>query len=424
VVLIGLVLVVLLVRLGWRVAGTKGDLAQVLVSLSARRLASSRPVWGQAMLVELSCVEDRRSRLRFALGCARTAMVPPVAAGPLRARVVVAVVAASMVGLAGVAQRRVAEAPAVGRYGGSDSLLVAVLVLAVLGVHVWLVDRRLRQAQVGAVAARRWGFPVGIVLGVLALLLVAPLPAGVFAPRVAGMAEELLLPVVLAGCLGAGVAAARSSGEAGSGYQAGVWAARVAGAVMAIGLLAATLGASGWFAHDPATVRGYADSVSAAHYGSYGTHFRTIGGYVLSENLDTALIGSLVLFPLAGVVFGALGGVLGAGRHGRRRPTVQCHEMPGGGHERRGGAAGSTGHVGWRRLSREDRRREHWLAAPGEVDGARGVPLFARVWLIRYRRSGIGAGRGLETRSNPAARGRMTAERIVGPPGRPPGAPS
>jgi hypothetical protein len=45
------------------------------------------------------------------------------------------------------------------------------------------------------------------------------------------------------------------------------------------------------------------------------THFRTITGFVLSENLDTALIGSLVIFPLIGFVFGALGGILGSADH-------------------------------------------------------------------------------------------------------------
>jgi uncharacterized membrane protein len=39
---------------------------------------------------------------------------------------------------------------------------------------------------------------------------------------------------------------------------------------------------------------------------------------VVSENIDTALIGALVWFPFIGFVFGALGGVVGA----RRRPGL------------------------------------------------------------------------------------------------------
>ena len=64
--------------------------------------------------------------------------------------------------------------------------------------------------------------------------------------------------------------------------------------------------------------RVYHDSLSAAHYSSYHTDFRTITGFVVSENIDTALLGSLVWFPLIGLVFGALRGLVGgAGRRPR-----------------------------------------------------------------------------------------------------------
>ena len=79
-----------------------------------------------------------------------------------------------------------------------------------------------------------------------------------------------------------------------------------------IGLLATTLWATGWFVHDPATISAYRDTLATVHFVSYQTHFRTIAGFVSSENVDTALISSLVLFPLIGLVFGALGGAVGS----------------------------------------------------------------------------------------------------------------
>ena len=114
-----------------------------------------------------------------------------------------------------------------------------------------------------------------------------------------------------AGSVLAAVAATHANRDA-SGYQAGVWAGRVAGAVMAAGLLAATVWAPGWFTHDPTVIRSYHDTFTTAEYANYHTHFDTISGYVVSEDLDSAIIGALILFPIIGFVFGALGGAIGA----------------------------------------------------------------------------------------------------------------
>ena len=61
-----------LIALGWRraLAGHGGDPAAAIVDLSTRRLASTRPDWGRAMAAELSSLDGRSTRLRFALGCA------------------------------------------------------------------------------------------------------------------------------------------------------------------------------------------------------------------------------------------------------------------------------------------------------------------------------------------------------------------
>jgi hypothetical protein len=65
----------------------------------------------------------------------------------------------------------------------------------------------------------------------------------------------------------------------------------------------------------------------------FATHFRTIAGFVFSENIDTAVIGGLVMYPFIGLVCGALGGALGAG-------------------SRRTGRSGCSAGHGWRHMMR------------------------------------------------------------------------
>jgi hypothetical protein len=69
-------------------------------------------------------------------------------------------------------------------------------------------------------------------------------------------------------------------------------------------------------------LRANRDSLPGEHFASYHTHYRSVAGFVLSENIDTAMIGSLVAFPFVGLVFGCLGGLLGAARQGSQRRTV------------------------------------------------------------------------------------------------------
>jgi hypothetical protein len=313
VIVIGLV-VLFLVALGWRrTMADTDDLAEAIVGLSARRLASTRPGWGQAMAAELSALDDRRTRWRFALGCARTALLPPLADGSTApgARFLVVAVVGTVIGLGLLVQRQVQAAPAFGRHGASYEIAVTVLFLALIALHAWLVDRRARETSARAAAARRSGITAGIVLGALALLLSLPLPDALSSSRLSTVAAILPFPLLLVGCALTGVMATRVSGDSASGHEAGVWAGRVAGSIMAIGLLAATLWASGWFVHDPATISEYRETFSPEHFANYHTHFRTIAGFVSSENVDTALISVLLLFPLIGFVFGALGGHIG-----------------------------------------------------------------------------------------------------------------
>lgn len=304
--IIGVVAMVLL-ALGWRraLADHDGDVAAAMVALASRRLASTRPDWGRAMTAELSSLDAHSTRLRFALGCARAAWFPPLTnmkAAP-GARVVVAAVALTLISLSIVAQRRAEASIAMGGHGAAYGFVVAGLVLAFVGVHAMLADRRLRGASPRAGTARRAGITAGVCLGLLTLLCSLPLSGT--ASALGSATAMLAFPVMLVGCLVTGLVAARASGDQASGREAGVWAGRVAGSILAIGLLAATLWATGWFIHDPATIGAYRVSLSEPHIASY----LTVAGYVSSENVDTALISALVLFPLIGSVFGAAGGL-------------------------------------------------------------------------------------------------------------------
>jgi hypothetical protein len=84
----------------------------------------------------------------------------------------------------------------------------------------------------------------------------------------------------------------------------------VAGSVAPIGLLAATLWTTGWSLHDPAMISAFRYSLSPAGYPGYGTHFRTIADYVVSDNTDGLGVAAVLWLPLMGLVLGAVGAAL------------------------------------------------------------------------------------------------------------------
>jgi hypothetical protein len=89
----------LLWRAGWRQAHTRlGTLDGPgwLLAAAVATLPAGRGEWGQAMAAELAQVPDRPARWRFALGCARAAVLPPEAS-----RGAVAVVGVVAVGAVG-----------------------------------------------------------------------------------------------------------------------------------------------------------------------------------------------------------------------------------------------------------------------------------------------------------------------------------
>lgn len=60
---------------------TMRDLPRALLAFCVRVFGASRPDWGRAMLAEVTRIDDRRARRRFALGCARSLVFAPPSPG-------------------------------------------------------------------------------------------------------------------------------------------------------------------------------------------------------------------------------------------------------------------------------------------------------------------------------------------------------
>ena len=112
----------------------RADPARSLVSLATRLLPAQRRDWGQAMQAEFDAVPGPWARWRFALGCARMALVAPRQAGGPALLVRVGLLAgAAVVGL--------------GIYGLAPAMAaVALLFPAVLAGFIWLALLRARSA--------------------------------------------------------------------------------------------------------------------------------------------------------------------------------------------------------------------------------------------------------------------------------------
>lgn len=122
----------LLWRAWWRQAGAElsgMDGPARLLGAAAATLPNDRRDWGAAMAAELTQVQDRRARWRFAAGCVRTAVFPPrgsrAAVGVAGALVVAAMAATTLATGAALPAGRVFALTFVGLVGGLAMLTVA-----------------------------------------------------------------------------------------------------------------------------------------------------------------------------------------------------------------------------------------------------------------------------------------------------------
>ena len=122
----------LLWRAWWRQAGAKlsgMDGPAWLLAAATATLPADRRDWGAAMAAELTQVQERSSRWRFAAGCARTASFPPggnrAAVGVTGALAVAATAATALATGAALPAGRLFALVFVGLVGGLATLAVA-----------------------------------------------------------------------------------------------------------------------------------------------------------------------------------------------------------------------------------------------------------------------------------------------------------
>jgi hypothetical protein len=347
----------LLWRVWWRRAGARlatQDGPAWLLAAAAAMVPADRRDWGAAMAAELAQVQDRPARWRFAAGCARTAVFPPLdnraALAVTGALAVVAVVAAALVTGAVLPAGRVFALTLVGLLGGLAVLVVARRDRGRTGAGPGVAGLALAGVA-GCVAATVWylaehpstdhGFPpttsatlppvTAVVLAVVlaggAWLAVTPtrwlagdrhgrrfgvamalvLAAGfVLSSRLAlggvdgldaGMMSYLLFasPLVVLGGSAAAAAAGRSLR---SGLAAAAWATVLGGLLVVVA----------WLAEAPRWYRQIGGLLLDAD-----------GGIGMGANLGDAIWWTLIVLALWALPLGVLGAAAGSARARRRR---------------------------------------------------------------------------------------------------------
>ena len=193
-----------------------------LLATTVATMPEPRRRWGEAMLGELAQVQGRSARWRFALSCARAALVLPL---PTR-RPVLAIIAGLVV--AAVVVTHTMASGAVPGFG-----LFAASFVALVGVTVVLTIARARRVRLPVPAATVLvtGAVAASITALVVLLLQHPTAAEGLLP-----ARAVLLAVAFAGCLWLAVAPPRRLGSSRLAPHLGV-----AGAVVLIlGILAAS----------------------------------------------------------------------------------------------------------------------------------------------------------------------------------------
>jgi hypothetical protein len=349
------------------------DWPRRLVTLASRRLRPERRDWAQAMLAELHHVQGRGARWRFALGCARVALVPPRVEPPprlaVRAAVLVGAVgmglgiysvspamhvfavlfAAMLAGCVWTALRRsreTASRPGPGRmlravlllgvagcvgvvlYGvvrypaaagepwDPVLLFLSVILATMLTSYTWMALIPPRAATAHILVVRRYGLAGGVVVGGLLIAGGAAATLG-FGEALAGWSWLAAAVAAVAAC----AMAARSSGDARAGLAAGFWIGMVAALILFVGGMWGTYAAAGAGRLSPTdayTLRAFAES-----------GLPDLTSYVVGDNLGGSIT-MLLWIPLLSVAIGAGSGELGVRPARRPRGWVQGGRTRGG----------------------------------------------------------------------------------------------
>jgi hypothetical protein len=269
------------------------DRPAALVAFAARRLASERPEWGQAMLAEISYIENSGARWRFALGCAQVAFMPPRRAErsgqALRGAVLIGVLACASMAVYAATRRPDRSLD----FEAWSVALLAVILLAYVAV-TFLMSW---SAAPAALLARRLGLVGGIVVGALLVLGNSPAsPFGDLMRSPLGPITPMLVSLVVA------AVAASLAGTMRAGIEAALWTGMVSSLIFCAGIMALTYGATRWFTSDPGTI-----SYLAAWWSPQSN--QDLATYLIRDNGETAYM-SLIVGPIFSATFGLVGCVL------------------------------------------------------------------------------------------------------------------
>ena len=251
------------------------------------------------MRAELACVDGRRARWGFSLGCSRTAvalrmraavMAPERGGGGARASLLMAIGATVLLAFDGLVRY-----PGL-RTGPGAWLSAAAFVMLMLAYVVAALSLSRGETRAAAIA-RRYGLGGGVAVGAGWLLILAPVSkAFVFVP----LAIALLAPA------GVAVLAGRSSHDVRAGRAAALWSGLTGGLLVFIVWVTIT------YAHDG---RPY-DAQMMRDFRASGSHDLT--AYAVGDVLGGAL-GLLLVIPVVALALGSLAGRATAGGRTARR---------------------------------------------------------------------------------------------------------
>lgn len=343
--------------LAWVLRGANGaDVPAKAVTIAADRLPAHRRDWGRAMAAELTQIQGRAIRWRFAAGVLRVAAFPP----PSHRNRVLAVTVVGLLAAAGATVAAAIEVPGM-------SVFAAVLGLLLCGYAAAVTARSTRprwgtlRTLVGAVAMAGVAAAIGTVVriasahpaattdsghvfailfaliltGYVALGLTPPghgddantvlwwalaaaLASGatwvlvaLAAPATAIGVIGFLSPVGAAAVLAASAGAAATTASRTAGAQAGLLTVVLSAPVhFAVGLTAVLQ------VHHYALTTPY-DVAAYPHSG-----FPDVASYLLSDAVAGNIIG-LVLYPIPLLALALLGAAAGTGLHRRGRRATR-----------------------------------------------------------------------------------------------------
>jgi hypothetical protein len=295
VVVLGLVVAAVLVwvgrptrrrEAGGTIATASTDAPARLLGWAVGALPADRASWGEAMSGELSQMDNRRQRWRFAVGSAGAAVFLPsrrADSADLAARLVAAA-ALTCAGLVAYGLRRYPEI--ITRAGTGPVLAVFLSVLVAYTVISAFLVRRGPVSRSGLVCG----------LGLAAVWIIAGIPVVTQAPQ---PAYSLLLLAIPIASLAVGAAAARRSRTAAVRQPVVVFSALVAGLVLFIVYASDILLRAG-SPYDAGQIRDFP-----------GSGLPDLATYAVNDSLGTAMM--LLLFvPVVTAAIGSTGAAIAA----------------------------------------------------------------------------------------------------------------